>query len=92
MQVIRTGFGPRMGSPVSDETRGFAKTLAKAIDAVNQREIEAQEAARLMAAGQISDIHTVTIAAQKAELALDLAVAVRNKVLEAYQEVMRLQI
>ena len=92
MQVMRTGIQSSMTPQTSKETPGFARMLSKAIDAVNRQELEAQEAARLLAAGQISDIHTVTTAAQKAELALDLAVAVRNKVLEADQEVMRMQI
>ena len=74
------------------EGTSFGEMLTKAIDSVNRQELEAQRAALLLASGEITDIHTVTIAAQKAELALDLALAVRNKVLEAYQEVMRMQV
>lgn len=92
MQVTRLGSLAGAAPRAANQTPAFAQTLSKAIDAVNQRELEAQEASRLLASGQITDLHAVTIAAQKAELALDLTIAVRNKVLEAYQEVMRMQI
>ena len=42
--------------------------------------------------GEIDDIHTATIAATKAELALNLTLQMRNKMVESYQEIMRMQI
>ncbi|MGB3261796.1 flagellar hook-basal body complex protein FliE, partial [Paenisporosarcina sp.] len=42
--------------------------------------------------GEVKDIHEVMIASQKASLSLQLTVQVRNKVVEAYQEVMRMQL
>jgi len=43
-------------------------------------------------AGQIDDINQVILAVQKADLALNFALALRNKVIEAYQEISRMQI
>jgi flagellar hook-basal body complex protein FliE len=40
----------------------------------------------------LPDIHTATIAAQKAEIALNLTIQIRNKIIEAYQEVVRMQV
>lgn len=71
---------------------GFGELLSKAIESVNQQEWEAQRLSLALAAGEVDDIHTVTIAVQKAELALDLTLAVRNKVIDAYQEIMRMQV
>ena len=45
-----------------------------------------------LASGQAPDLHSVTIAAEKATLSFQLAVQVRNKALEAYQEIMRMQL
>lgn len=81
-----------VSAPQRQETPGFGALLSKAVDSVNQHELAAQRAGLLLASGEVADLHTVTIAAQKAELALDLTLAVRNKVLEAYQEIMRMQV
>jgi flagellar hook-basal body complex protein FliE len=45
-----------------------------------------------MLAGEDISVHEVMIAAEKAKLSLDLAIQVRNKAIEAYQEIMRMQI
>jgi flagellar hook-basal body complex protein FliE len=42
--------------------------------------------------GELSDVHQLTIASEKATLGLELTVQVRNKIVEAYQEVMRTQL
>ncbi|MDL2288053.1 flagellar hook-basal body complex protein FliE [Oscillospiraceae bacterium OttesenSCG-928-F05] len=43
-------------------------------------------------AGGLTDLHTATIAAEQADLALQLTVAIRNKVVDAYNEVMRMSL
>jgi flagellar hook-basal body complex protein FliE len=48
--------------------------------------------AEAYAAGQDIEIHDLMIALQQTEVAFDLAVQVRNKIVEAYQEIMRMQI
>jgi len=47
---------------------------------------------RLLITGEEIELHQVMLAAQKAELALELTLTVRNKVVEAYQEIMRMQV
>lgn len=73
------------------EGTSFINFLKDALEEVNESQLEAQKLARDFALGKIDNIHTVTIAAQKAELALDLTLAIRNKVIEAYKELMRMQ-
>lgn len=70
----------------------FAETLQQALATTNALQIEAGQQAELLAAGLVDDAHSVTIAAERASLALQLTVAVRNKALEAYQEIMRMQV
>ncbi|MGE5591745.1 MAG: flagellar hook-basal body complex protein FliE [Bacillota bacterium] len=70
----------------------FAQVLQNTLNQVAQLQATADQAAQQVATGQAQDLHTAMIAAEKATLALDLTVQVRNKVLEAYQEIMRLPI
>ncbi len=70
----------------------FAQALQEALDQVEQDLRAADDAARRMAAGQVESIAEVMIASERANLSLGLAVQVRNKLLEAYQEIMRMQL
>lgn len=69
---------------------GFGEILNKAIDQLNQVQLKSEEAKLKFVTGEIQDIHQVTIAMQEAKIAMSLAVEVRNKVVEAYQEVSRM--
>ena len=70
----------------------FADTLKKALYKVNSLQIKADEAATALATGQAEDVHQVVIALEEAMLAMQLTMQVRNKILEAYQEISRMQI
>jgi flagellar hook-basal body complex protein FliE len=58
----------------------------------NELEGAANEKQRQLLVGETDNIHDVMIAMEKASLSLNLTLAVRNKVLDAYQEVMRMSI
>lgn len=87
------GLGPA-GAAQNAATAGpsFAETLQQALATTNALQVEAGQQAELLAAGLVDDAHAVTIAAERASLALQLTVAVRNKALEAYQDIMRMQV
>ncbi|KNF08809.1 flagellar hook-basal body complex protein FliE [Gottschalkia purinilytica] len=70
----------------------FSDYLKQALDKVNDLQLEADNQNLLLATGQVENIHDVTIASEKAKIALDLTMAVRNKVVDAYREIMRMQI
>ncbi|WP_206810948.1 flagellar hook-basal body complex protein FliE [Paradesulfitobacterium ferrireducens] len=70
----------------------FSKFLQEAIDQVNALQQNAEAASAGLATGQIQDLHTAIIALEKASLSMSLTVEVRNKVLDAYNEMMRMQI
>ena len=74
------------------ESKSFGEFLTEAIDDVNKLQHQSSKAAIDLAAGKIEDISQVTIAAEKASVAMQLTMAVRSKVLDAYQEVMRMQV
>jgi len=70
----------------------FATVLEKAATAVDQLDKEALQAQLDLVSGNARDMHTATLAVEKASLALDLVVSVRNKAIEAYQEIMRMPV
>lgn len=89
---------PGMAGTVAAGTAGaarngdFAAMLRDALADVNNLQLDAEEAARQLAAGEAGDLHQVMLAAEKANLSLQLTVQIRNKLLEAYQEIMRMQV
>lgn len=70
----------------------FADMLTKQIEKVNMEQIESDKMTEALAAGKAPDLHTVMITAEKASLSMQLAMQIRNKAVEAYQEVMRMQL
>ena len=68
----------------------FGQTLQAALGTVNDLQNNAGAMATSFATGKTSDIHSVMVASQKASIALDMTTEVRNKIVDAYQEVMRM--
>jgi len=68
----------------------FARQLLDALEEVNRLQLEADRSIARLVAGEEVDLHQVDIAGEKAQLALQLTMQLRNKVLEAYQEIMRM--
>jgi flagellar hook-basal body complex protein FliE len=72
--------------------KNFGEFLTDALGEVNSLQQNAAKASFDLAAGKLQDISQVTIAAEKATIAMQLTMQVRNKVIDAYQEVMRMQV
>ncbi len=70
----------------------FSDIFKNAINEVVTDVNAAEELSKQAAVGNVEDLHDVTIALEKANLGVQLTVQVRNKVVEAYQEIMRMQI
>ena len=58
----------------------------------NELQLESDRENALLAAGQIDDVAQVVIASQKADIALQLTLQLRNRAVSAYQEIMRMQV
>jgi len=71
---------------------GFGEQITTAIDQVDAMQKTADQAAAQVATGNTEETHKAVIAMERALLALDFTVQVRNKMLEAYQEIMRTQL
>lgn len=70
----------------------FAKSLMDALKEVNQSQLDAKGMQDNLLAGQPVEPHDLMIAMEKASTAMQLTLQVRNKVLESYQEITRMQI
>jgi flagellar hook-basal body complex protein FliE len=69
----------------------FSDLLTDAVGQVNQLESQAHAAVSGLMTGSGVDVHQAMIATQKASMAFELALAVRNKAVQAYQQVMGMQ-
>jgi len=78
-------------SAQTGQSGGFASMLQGAIQAVDQPNQDASQAVQSFLNGDNEEIHTVALATQKASLTFDLGLQIRNKVVSAYQEVMKMQ-
>ncbi|MBZ4643750.1 MAG: flagellar hook-basal body complex protein FliE [Deferribacteres bacterium] len=76
----------------SEGNVNFADLLKNALKDVNDAQLNADEAVKKVLNGETQDIHETMIALQKADVSLKLMMEVRNKLLEAYQEIMRTQV
>lgn len=70
----------------------FSDVLKKAIEDVNAHQVVSDQKTEAFALGQITDLHDVMITAQKANITLETAVQIQKKVIDAYNEVMRMQV
>ncbi|NJL23742.1 MAG: flagellar hook-basal body complex protein FliE [Calothrix sp. SM1_5_4] len=83
---------PNPGVDGKDGAKSFADTLKDAVQSVNQAQKEADVKAQELATGKSQNIHDVMLASEKADISLKLMVQVRNKIIEAYQEIMKMQV
>lgn len=75
------------------ESGGFSAILKEKLDIVNEKQIESDVLTQKMIAGDSDvSIHEVMLAGEEAKISLQLAMQVRNKLVEAYQEISRTQI
>ena len=78
---------------VQDTTKSsFSDILNKSLNEVNQLLLNSEEWNERLALGQVENVHQVVIASQKAELALQFTMQIRNKILDAYNEIMRMTV
>jgi flagellar hook-basal body complex protein FliE len=86
---------PGAGSGAVVDARGddsFASVLGSQLDQVSDAHARADQLALQAATGDLQAVHDYTIAATEAQLLTQLTVAVRNKAVEAFNDIMRMQV
>jgi flagellar hook-basal body complex protein FliE len=85
----RAGSGAEIGG---GSDKSFMDLINDFTGDVNNLQFQAGHAIDTMVSGEAADVHQVMVAVEQAGIALDLMLEVRNKVLEGYQELMRMQV
>ncbi len=92
IKAVQSGNIIKVGSENSKVSNvDFKDFLIESLEKVNADQLYAEKMDEALILGETDNLHDVMIASQKAELSLSFAVQVRNKVLEAYKEIMRIQ-
>ena len=95
LKEIRNGNSsiPMPAAPGAAEgAKSFADTLKDAVQNVNTVQKEADVKMQELATGKNHNIHDVMLTTEKADISLRLMTQVRNKIIEAYQEIMKMQV
>ena len=94
-EIRESGLRKEVGQPAlpgEKDQKTFGDTLKDAINNVNALQKTSDAKMQDLATGKAKNIPDVMIAAEKADIALRLMVQVRNKIVEAYQEIMKMQV
>ena len=86
-----SGLGPLQPLAQAGKSGEFQSVLEGTIQKLESVNNDATDAVQKFLTGENEELHTTVLAAQKAEIAFDLGLQVRNKVVSAYQEIMRMQ-
>lgn len=76
----------------TEEGASFGDVLKDAISTVNDLQKQSDHEIQKLMTGETEDLHTTMIAVQKADLSFQMMMQVRNKIVSAYQEIMRLSV
>ena len=89
-----TPITPQPVKPVdgTEGAKGFGDSLTGALDKLNGMENKADDLGVQTATGRLTDVHDFMIASTQAQIATELTVAVRNKAVDAFTEIMRMQV
>jgi flagellar hook-basal body complex protein FliE len=83
-------LGTQKASKPSTDTTGFGETLKTSLNKVNEMQAEKKLMIEEFASGKTQNVHELMITMQKAGLAMSMTSTVRNKVMAAYSEIMRM--
>jgi flagellar hook-basal body complex protein FliE len=99
------GFTPNSAFKTNDSTKAlsnsytpfeaqqkFSSVLKESIEKINEAQNQSDQMTEKLIRGENVDLHNVMIASQKASITLQTSLEIRNKVIEAYQEIMRMQV
>ena len=84
--------GATTGVPQAQNADGFASILASSIDSLQGTQKTADTLATQAATGDLKDVHDYMIASSEAALATEMVVTIKNKAVEAFNEIMRMPV
>ncbi len=84
--------GPSDGRSVPQTEQNFSDFIRSTISQVNESQAEGDRAVQKLHSGEAQNLHDVMISVEQADISLRMLVQVRNKAIQAYEEIMRMQI
>jgi flagellar hook-basal body complex protein FliE len=84
--------GAQSGVPAAQNADGFASILAASFDKLQGAQSSADSLATQAATGDLKDVHDYMIASAEASLATEMVVTIKNKAVEAFNEIMRMPV
>jgi len=90
--ILPPALAPSTPGSSPSQAGVFREMFASSLQQVEAFQNQAANSTERFLSGESEDLHTVAIDTQKAELAFEMFLQVRNKVMQAYQEVMRMQV
>ena len=86
-------LGPvNVPSPAVPQENSFGRMITDLLGQANAQQVGADQAVEQLVAGQSDSVHDVVLAVAKADLTFRLVLEIRNRLIDAYQEVMRMQV
>jgi flagellar hook-basal body complex protein FliE len=82
----------RLAVPAGSGAGAFARVLTQFLNEASIHQAQAEKSVTNLAAGRADNVHNVMLAMAKADLSFHLVLEIRNRLSEAYQEIMRMQI
>ena len=92
LRAPETPAPPASASATSGDAHAFADVLKSSLAEVNKLQAKADAAITALATGDKASLHDTMIAMEQADLSFRLMMQVRNKIVDAYQEIMRMQV
>lgn len=82
----------RPGAPGAAPATSFSQVAQRLLGEANAQQLQADQAVQNLAMGKTENVHDVMLAMAKADLSFRLVMEIRNRLTEAYQEIMRMQV
>jgi flagellar hook-basal body complex protein FliE len=92
LKALRPSTVASPSGPAPASESSFANIIGRMVQDVNAKQTASAEAASALLGGQNISLHQAVIAMEEASISFQLMVEVRNKLLESYQELMRMQV
>lgn len=86
------GTAGKLAAPAKSGTSSFAQLLTQFISDASYHQAQAEKSVTNLAAGRAGNVHNAMLAMAKADLSFHLVLEIRNRLSDAYQDIMRMQI
>lgn len=83
---------PSVATPDASRATNFKDTLKEAVTEVQRLQSEADNTIKQLVSGEIKDVTEAMVAVEKADVSFQTMMSVRNKMVQAYEEIMRMQV